>query len=77
MIYTDPKYLEWCGTQESMVRGMKEAGWSNMRRKRNHTVITAGANWANWKDEKKEWHCKSFHYVKQIYDTMAKRATGG
>ena len=69
MVYTDPKYLEWSADQE---KGGPGPGYS-LRNHGNHRVITAGANWVNWKNEKKEWQCESFHFVKQIYDTMAKR----
>ncbi len=69
MVYTDPKYLEWSATQE---KGGPGPGY-HLREHGDHRVITAGANWVNWKNEKKEWQCESFHFVKQIYDTMAKR----
>ena len=69
LIYNDPSYLEWSKSQEE---GGPGPGYS-LRTSGEVRVITAGANWLNWKDEKKEWQCKSFHYVKQIYDAMAKR----
>lgn len=69
MVYTDPKYMDWSATQEN---GGCGPGYS-LRKHGKHRVITAGANWLNWKDEKKEWQCDSLHFVKQIYDAMAKR----
>ena len=69
LIYNDTSYLEWSKSQEE---GGPGPGYS-LRTSGKVLVITAGANWLNWKDEKKEWQCKSFHYVKQIYDAMAKR----
>ena len=68
MVYTDPKYLEWSATQE---KGGPGPGY-HLREHGDHRVISAGANWVNWKNGK-EWQCESFHFVKQIYDTMAKR----
>tara|TARA_Y100001936_G_scaffold238600_1_gene270620 strand:- start:350 stop:796 length:447 start_codon:yes stop_codon:yes gene_type:complete len=67
MVYTDPKYLEWSATQEKV-----GCGWHRLREHGGHHVVTAGDNWMNWKNGK-EWQCESFHFVKQIYDTMAKR----
>ena len=69
LIYNDPSYLEWSKSQEE---GGPGPGYS-LRTSGKVRVITAGANWMNWKDEKKGWQCKSFHFVKQIYDAMAKR----
>ena len=69
MVYTDPKYMDWSATQEN---GGCGPGYS-LRKHGKHRVITAGANWLNWKNEKKEWQCDSLHFVKQIYDAMAKR----
>ena len=68
MVYTDPKYLEWSATQE---KGGPGPGY-RLREHGGHHVVAAGDNWMNWKNGK-EWQCESFHFVKQIYDTMAKR----
>lgn len=68
LIYNDPSYLEWSKSQEE---GRPNPGYRRTLGKVR--VIKAGDGWVNWKDENKEWQCKSFHYVKQIYDAMAKR----
>ena len=68
-IYMDDKYVKWSSIQEKNAEG---PGY--VRRKHgDQYVITAGCNWVNWKNTKGDWQCESFHFVKQIYDTMAKR----
>jgi len=59
MIYTDINYIGWSDTQ-SIGEGP-------------HRLVRAGDNHKNWRNEKKEWFCESLHYLKQLYDTMAKR----
>ena len=67
LLYTDPNYVSWSDL-------LKDNG---VKFRKNYTtgthVIGAGNGWKNWKNEKKEYHCESLHFVKQIYDAMAKR----
>jgi len=65
-IYMNEDYLKWSSRQE-------KNGGCQLRKYGGNYVITAGCNWVNWKNTEGEWHCVSFHFVKQIYDTMAKR----
>ena len=67
LLYTDKNYVSWSDL-------LKDNG---VKFRKNYTtgtyVIGAGNGWKNWKNEKKEYHCESLHFVKQIYDAMAKR----
>lgn len=65
-LYTDKKYRDW--SEILAKKGIKF--------RKNYTtgeyVIGMGDKFKNWKKDG-EWICDSFHFIKQIYDTMKKR----
>ena len=66
-IYKNYSYREWSENRKNQ----------GVNFRKNYTtgeyVIGAGNCFKNWKTGKGEWHCESFHFIKQVYDAMKKK----
>ena len=70
-LYTDEDYCKWSKERED----------EGIKFRKNYTtgehVIGMGDKFKNWKKQDGEWICDSFHFIKQVYDTMKQRQKKG